>query len=113
MFDKLGIIKKEVSIFNDGLNLISFKDTSLWGVEKLLKGTVYSILESNKFKNEILSKLTIINPTTNISNLKDEDKMSFIPMACVSDEYGEIIELHDGVKSNSKGYTKFQNGDLI
>lgn len=113
LFDELGIIKKKKAIINDGLNFISFKDISVWGVEKLLKGTKSNILESNKYPNKVLSQVTSINPTTDISNLKDEDEMSFIPMVCVSDDYGEIIELSNGVKGNSKGYTKFKNGDLI
>jgi len=113
LFDELEIKKKKEKRINDGLNFISFKDTSVWGVEKLLKGTKSNILESNRYPNKVLSQVTSINPTTDISNLKDEDEMSFIPMMCVSDDYGEIIELYDGVKGNSKGYTKFKNGDLI
>jgi len=113
LFDELGIKKKKEKILNDGLNFISFKDTSVWGVEKLLKGTKSNILESNRYPNKVLSQVTAINPTTDISHLKDKDEMSFIPMVCVSDNYGEIIELNDGVKGNSKGYTKFKNGDLI
>ena len=34
-------------------------------------------------------------------------------MECVSDKDGEIIELRNKYISESKGYTKFQEGDLI
>ena len=57
--------------------------------------------------------MAFINPRTDLSQLANADEMSFIPMECVSDEYGDVMELRQGKKADSKGYTKFQENDLI
>ena len=44
---------------------------------------------------------------------EDVEDVSFIPMGCVSDIYGEIIEHKLGKTSKSKGYTAFQENDVI
>ena len=45
--------------------------------------------------------------------LSDADNMSFIPMEDISDVYGEWVGKRVGSKSTIKGYTKFQDGDII
>ncbi|MFI3202418.1 MAG: restriction endonuclease subunit S, partial [Eubacteriales bacterium] len=52
-----------------------------------------------------------INPST--SYQKEVEQISFLPMECISDIYGEIIELRDGEKGKSKGYTRFQENDVL
>ena len=52
-----------------------------------------------------------INPKTIYPD--DIEDVSFIPMECVSDIYGEIIEHKNGKSTNSKGYTSFQENDVI
>jgi type I restriction enzyme S subunit len=34
-------------------------------------------------------------------------------MECISDEYGEVIELRSKQSNDAKGYTKFMEGDLV
>lgn len=113
LFEALGIKKKKQVKKSGGLNFISFEDTNVWGADRLLRGGDNSVLHSSIYPNKKLSEVTFVNPRTDLSNLKDNDEMSFIPMECVSDEYGEVMELREGQKANSKGYTKFQEGDLI
>ncbi|MCV4771200.1 hypothetical protein OFC10_34730, partial [Escherichia coli] len=55
----------------------------------------------------------LLNPPTNFGNLKKDDKVSFLPMECISDLYGEVIEYRVGDVQSSGGYTKFQEGDLL
>ena len=69
-------------------------------------------LESSIYQNVALTELAALNPATNISK-KKIDIASFIPMNLVSDVYGEADETQAKRISESKGYTLFQNNDLI
>jgi len=113
LFYELGISKKEEKLAPKGLNFINFLVISVWGADRLLKGRNTKLLESNKYKNELLSSVAFINPQNDLSHLNSTSEMSFIPMECISDDYGEVIELRNGIKENSSGYTKFQEGDLL
>ncbi len=113
LFEMLDIEKKFKIKLEEGLHFINYNDISVWGVDKLLKGAKSDIIKSNKYPNKLLSEVVFINPRTDLSSLNNNDKMSFIPMKNVSDDYGEVITLLDGEKAESKGYTKFKNGDLI
>lgn len=111
--EELGIEKQKNNIYKKGLNYISFKELSVWGVTELLNGIGNKHFNSKIYSNVKLSSIIYINPRTDISNLNNNNSMSFIPMTSISSEYGEIIEEHIGKKCKSKGYTKFQNDDLI
>ena len=113
LFQKLSIKNQIIQSLKPGLNFINFSKLNAWGLDKILRGDNEGVLVSNKFPNRKLSELIYVNPRTDLKELKDSDDMSFIPMECVSDEYGEVIELRSGKKSKSGGYTKFQEGDLI
>ena len=113
LFEKLGI-SKQISVEKSSkLSHISLSELSVWGADRLLRGGNKSILYSSKYPNQKLGNVVYVNPRTDLSKIKDTDSMSFIPMECVSDEYGEIKELREGQKSRTTGYTKFQEGDLI
>ena len=60
-----------------------------------------------------LGDIVDIDPKNDFASLDKNLEMSFIPMPCISDEYGEVIKLEAGVNEKSKGYTRFQEGDLI
>ena len=96
-----------------GLQFISLKDLSIWGVERLKNQNINAVLKSSKFANIKLGKAVKVNPITNIKSLSENDSMSFIPMECISNLEGEWVEKRVGVKLKSSGYTKFQEGDLI
>ena len=83
-----------------------------WSVPQILHAE-NSPFGKSKFASKKLSDLAFINPKTDMSMLSDTDNMSFIPMEDISDDYGEWIGKRVGSKSNIKGYTKFQNGDII
>ena len=83
-----------------------------WSVPQILHAE-NSPFGKSKFACRKLSDLAFINPKTDLSMLSDADNMSFIPMEDISDDYGEWIGKRVGNKSNIKGYTKFQDGDII
>jgi type I restriction enzyme S subunit len=99
---------------NGFLQMIRFKDIERWSVER--NSNIHdNFFFSSKYENNLLSKILEVNPYTDLRELNDNDKMSFIPMASISDEFGEWVDSQKiiGEKSESKGYTKFQSGDLI
>ncbi|MBU1580778.1 MAG: restriction endonuclease subunit S, partial [Bacteroidetes bacterium] len=108
LFEVLKITKARANRRGKGLTIIKFHSLNLWGADKLLRGGNNSLLFSNKYANKKISEIADVNPRTDITKLKDSDQMSFIPMECVSDDFGEVIELRAGIKQTSKGYTKFQ-----
>lgn len=69
------------------------------------------LFKSMVYENMPLEYYCEINPKTIYPD--DVEDISFIPMECVSDIYGEIIEHRSGKSTNSKGYTSFQENDVI
>ncbi len=110
-FDALEIIEVQKRNLSKALNIVPFFSVEKWGVEYILSSNSNELLKSRKYPNVKLSEIVQINPTTRMP--KDDLQISFIPMECISDEYGEVIELRDKKVSESKGYKKFQEGDLI
>ena len=60
-----------------------------------------------------LEEIALINPSSE-SRLKDSDKVSFIPMSDVDEKTGQVageqVRTYEEVK---KGYTNFENGDVL
>ena len=68
---------------------------------------------SNKYPNMKLSSLVEIDPAIKFSVLNKDTTISFIPMECIDEKYGEISEQREISISQIKGYTKFVEGDLL
>ena len=94
------------------VHYISYGAIDSWSAPQILYAE-NSPFGKSKFACKKLSDLAFINPKTDLSMLLDTDNMSFIPMEDISDDYGEWTGKRVGSKSNVKGYTKFQNGDII
>lgn len=101
-------IKKEYKY----LKFVRFKDITEWGYDRL-NGYNGNLLHSTVYPNMTLASLLEINPKTEFYELQVNDDISFIPMECISDEYGEWKEKRTCKIASSKGYTKFKDGDLI
>jgi len=69
------------------------------------------LFKSMQYENMPLEFYCEINPKTVYPDNCEE--ISFVPMECVSDIYGEIIGHKSGKTANSKGYTSFQENDVI
>ncbi len=94
------------------IRLTNYAAIDSWSVPKILLAG-HSPFGESKYKCKKLSELAFINPRTDLSMLNDTDEMSFIPMKDISDDYGEWQNKKTGKKADVKGYTKFQNGDII
>lgn len=68
---------------------------------------------SNKYPNRKLSSLVEIDPVIKFSAFNKDTIISFIPMECIDEKYGEISEQREISISQIKGYTKFEEGDLL
>lgn len=90
----------------------TFKNLISWGA-KVNSNPIKpkELFKSCCFENLPIEYYCEINPKTIFPS--DTKKISFIPMECVSDVYGEIIQHKDGEVSKSKGYTLFQEKDII
>ncbi len=114
LFDFLGVSKIPTKYSVSSLNFVNFSNTSRWGCQYLLNyEQSKKLLETIKYPHQLLSNLVSLNPQTNFFNLVHKEKISFLPMECVSDLYGEVIEYRDGDVKSSRGYTKFKQGDLL
>ena len=108
ILEELGIISEKTTR-KKGLNIIHFKDLDRWGVEYQLKDKKQ--YNNSKYSIKSVSDFIQINPRNDFPKISTD--ASFVPMECVSDEEGKITELKNGNTKNSKGYTKFQENDLI
>ncbi|HMT76945.1 MAG: restriction endonuclease subunit S [Bacteroidetes bacterium] len=109
--EQLGIEKTKKQFRKNTLSSVAFENIEKWGVEYNLGVKSNCFLNSLKYKLNKLKTLIDINPSTILP--KDDLEISFIPMECISDERGEVIELRNKKTSEAKGYTKFKEGDLI
>lgn len=92
---------------NEKLSFINYSDCLTWDV----RNKQQRVFISSKYKQQTLSKVVQINPTIR-KNILDEEDVSFIPMECVSDLDGEVKEKRT-CKASAKGFTKFEEGDII
>ena len=113
IFDMLKIEKRIIN--KNDLKLLkttSFSKMVGWGA-KMNSNTIkpQDVFKSSQFDNLPLEFFCELNPKTIYP--EDVEDVSFIPMECVSDIYGEIIEHKVGKTNKSKGYTAFQENDVI
>ncbi|HJH70254.1 MAG TPA: restriction endonuclease subunit S [Bacteroidaceae bacterium] len=94
------------------LHEVRFVKLSSWSVDPLLKSQI-SPYATSEYKHVYLHEISEINPRTEMSTINNEDYISFIPMEDISDIYGEWIGEKMIKKEDIKGYTKFQDGDLL
>lgn len=106
-------------------NYLQLKNFSTEHSNSILNFTAYSVLftwdvrnrsdrkvfQTNKYVQKPLKLLAEINPSLT-KELNDEDEVSFIPMECISSFEGSVKERRI-CKAKNKGFTKFENGDVI
>lgn len=68
---------------------------------------------SGIYLNKRLSSIVDIDPTIRFSGLADDTPISFIPMECIDDTFGEVKEQRETTIAQTKGYTKFEENDLL
>ena len=63
---------------------------------------------------ERIDDVAPVNPKRRVESLGDEELVSFVPMAAVSEESGKIdVSQHRPARDVRKGYTRFQTGDVL
>ena len=70
-------------------------------------------LYSTIYDNISLSHLAHINPNTRLPYKDNKISISFVPMESVNEIYAEIIDDKNCFIADSKGFTRFQEGDLL
>lgn len=109
LFEMLGIqIEHTKTESTNFLQFIQFKELQKWSVINTNTITAETVFYSQKYDNKPITDYFFVNPSTNIP--KDKE-ISFIPMANISDEYGEIIDKE--CKKLQNNYTRFQENDLL
>lgn len=68
---------------------------------------------SGIYPNKRLSSIVDIDPTIRFMGLADNTPISFIPMECIDDTFGEVKEQRETTIAQTKGYTKFEENDLL
>lgn len=111
IFKELDLDDIKEKIYSNKLKIINSSEITRWGVDYISGINSAQFLKSKKFKNEILKNIVQINPSTTLP--KQVLPISFVPMECISDDYGEVIELREKQTNEAKGYTKFIEGDLL
>lgn len=97
---------------NSLLRVIKFNRMLKWDVRlNLNKISPKIMFNSEKYENISLASVCKINPITKFS--KEVNEITFLPMESVSEVYGEIETYKSGDVTKSKGYTKFQENDIL
>lgn len=106
--------REHVSISSSLLKVKNFSKMMNWGA-KLNAGSISpkELFHSKQNKNVALLSIAEVNPTTNYPEQIADAEISFLPMECISDVYGEISDWRCGMVNNSKGYTRFQENDIL
>lgn len=68
---------------------------------------------SGIYPNKRLSSIVDIDPAIRFTGLADDTPISFIPMECIDETFGEVKEQRETTIAKTKGYTKFEENDLL
>lgn len=68
---------------------------------------------SKSYPSYPLQQLLEVNPSVSYKHLADSDDISFVPMEVVDEINGVIAEQRTTKVSNNKGFTKFEDNDLL
>lgn len=112
LFNILGIKETSLERKTDSiLNISSLVNMYNWDAKNaILNVNPQTLLKSDIYKNIPIQMAFRINPSTHIPN--EIDEITFLPMECISDVYGTVIEKRT-INSKTKGYTKFKDNDVI
>ena len=70
-------------------------------------------IKSPIYPNHKLSDVVVVNPSVKFKLLKNDDEISFVPMEAINEAFGEIAEKRTTTIAKTKGFTKFEEGDLL
>jgi len=70
-------------------------------------------LTSMIYQNVVFPDIATINPSTSFNGITDDTLVTFIPMDSVNQIEGQVTDYQTRQYGESKGYTKFQEGDIL
>ena len=112
LLKELGItIPKVKNDINNRIFIIHKKDLIGRYTPNIYKNAVS--LRSELYDNIQLSHVAYINPNTKFPQFSKEMQISFVPMEFVNETYTEIENYKNCTVGDSKGFTRFQEGDLL
>lgn len=112
LLKELGItIPKVKNDINNRMFIIHKKDLIGRYTPSIYKNAVS--LRSELYDNIQLSHVAYINPNTKFPQNSKEMQISFVPMESVNETYAEIENYKNCTVDDSKGFTRFQEGDLL
>lgn len=114
VFERLGLKLHESRSELPKAIALWWKDLFVWGAgSNRLPGSNAVLLRSRFHPNIPLGKVAQINPSTKIPVAKN-DNITFVPMEAVSEIEGKIVSPKLVAYTEvSKGYTRFQENDVI
>lgn len=103
---KLNIIKEQIKQYKQSVLKYAFDENNSFA-----KGSNY---EPYEWEEKILDDVCYINPTTIIpEDFNDDTEVSFLPMTNVEADTNKYIESIEKYQKVKKGYTKFQENDIL
>lgn len=116
MFSKLDEVKENVQNVIDGFeNRKSAILHKAFNGELTAKWREENGVSFTSWENVVIDDVCVINPPKlNTKDLDDSLEVSFVPMASLSEIYGEIIEPQvRKLKDVKSGFTNFKEGDVV
>lgn len=110
LLGELGITLPEDS--HEKTFIVNYKDVDGGRLDPSIYKKNFKLI-SSRYENVKLSKLAFINPSTTYKKLTADTKISFVPMEQIDEIYSEISFMEDKKVSESTGYTRFMDGDLL
>lgn len=112
LLKELGITIPDVNNdINNRMFVINKKDLIGRYTPSIYKNAIS--LKSELYNNILLSHVAYINPHTKFPQTGQEMNISFVPMESVNETYAEIENYKNCTIDDSKGFTRFQEGDLL
>lgn len=113
LLNELGItIPKVKNDINNRIFIINKKDLVGRYTPSIYKNAIS--LRSELYDNIQLTHVAYINPHTKFPQANSKEiQISFVPMESVNETYAEIENYKNCTINDSKGFTRFQEGDLL
>lgn len=111
----VGKIEELFAEVDKGIDLLKQKQAELKQYRQSVLSAAFSgkLYKTTEWETVQLKDICDINPKTEVPSFSDEEKVSFLPMPAVEAEINSYQEEETEYKKVKKGYTKFQNKDVL
>jgi len=111
----VGKIEELFAEVDKGIDLLKQKQAELKKYRQSALSAAFSgkLYKTTEWQTVQLKEICDVNPKTEIPSFSDEEIVSFLPMPAVEAEINSYQEEETGYKKVKKGYTKFQNKDVL